>query len=69
MELTPVESSNIDSIGYDSDLKELVVKFKHAATYSYSGVEPNIFRELMSAESKGKFFSQNVKGIYEYRKV
>jgi len=38
MDRTPVSSSNISAIGYDSDSEMLEVEFTNGAVYSYSGV-------------------------------
>ena len=68
-----VVSSNISEIEYDETLKELSVWFKNKKTdtehYVYEGVEPDVFGELMLADSKGKYFFNNLKGKYEFRKV
>lgn len=69
MKMTPVESSNLAEIGYDSDRKELAVKFKSGGTHHYVGVEPDRHSGLMSAESHGKYFNQNIKGQYEQKKI
>lgn len=64
-----VESSNIESIGYDAATKDLCVKFKGNTTYVYDGVPLTIYQNLMSAGSKGKFFAEHIKKSFTYRKV
>lgn len=60
MERTPVKSSNVDSVGYDETNQILEIAFKSGAIYQYPGVEPQVYADLMGAESVGKFVSQNI---------
>ncbi|ULG72976.1 KTSC domain-containing protein [Macrococcus brunensis] len=62
-----VASSNIASIGYDALSRELYVRFHYGKTYIYSNVPENVYRNLMSAGSKGSYLDSFVKGIYPYR--
>lgn len=59
MEMTKVESSNIEAIGYETDV--LYIQFKTGDLYSYSPVTEEMYNELMAAESKGKYFAANIK--------
>ena len=68
VEMQPVDSSNIDSVGYDPETQRLTVRFRTGKTYHYNGVDSRTFDELMKAESKGKFLYQNIKGNYEVEK-
>jgi len=63
-----VESSNINSIGYDLENEILEVKFNHGSVYQYFGVPENVYEELMNADSHGKYFSANIRNNYEYQK-
>lgn len=67
IKLTPVESSQIDAVGYDADTKTLAVRFKNRSktpkplvVYHYPNVEQAFFDKLMEADSKGKFIGENV---------
>lgn len=53
IKMNPVESSNIEGIGYDNKNKYLWVAFKGNKVYRYDLVPRKIFEELMNAESKG----------------
>lgn len=65
-----VDSSNLQSVGYDSETKTLEVQFNYAdRIYHYLEVPQEIFDGLMAAESKGKFLQQNVKNRYEYELI
>ena len=68
-EMVPVESSNIDSIGYDKTEELLYVRFKNGSLYNYERVPEETFNELMAADSKGSFLARYIKGIYAYNRV
>lgn len=69
MERTPVSSSNIAAIGYDSESGVLEVEFTNGAVYSYSGVPLGEYEGLMNSDSKGKYLHANIKGRYPYVKL
>ena len=63
-----VESSNIESVGYDDTTSSMYVKYK-SGTYKYDGVEKSVFESLLTSTSKGKFMNENIKGQYNYTRV
>jgi len=67
-EMTYVDSSNIEQIGYDSDTSELHVVFKDGSLYVYSDIPVQIYEELLGAASKGSYLNREVKGVYNYDK-
>jgi len=69
MERTHVESSNIESIGYDSESQTLEIEFLNGSLYQYFDVPQHIYDEMMSADSQGKYLAANIKGHYRYSKV
>lgn len=68
-ELIAVESSNLAEVGYNGEQKMLFVKFTSGAIYGYTEVEREVFDQLLSADSKGKFFIANVKNSFNYERV
>ena len=65
-----VNSSNLESVAYDSDSMTLEVEFKHGGIYQYFNVPESIYNGLMNASSHGSYFDLNVKkGGYSYSKV
>ena len=69
MEIIPVTSSNVESIGYDEDSSTLQVEFKNGTTYQYFDVPENIFIGLRDAGSVGGYLAARIKGTYRYSKV
>jgi len=66
MEMINVASSNIESIGYDGFLLRLRIKFLTSEkVYSFDSVPPELHKEFMESESKGRFFYQRIKGKYD----
>ena len=64
-----VESSFVDSVGYDELGKRLVVRFKSGSIYKYQGVPKDIYLGFMEDESKGRFYSKHIRGKYESKQL
>lgn len=65
VEMCPVQSSNVESVGYDTDACELHVRFLSSPIiYVYQGVPPEVHEELMSAGSKGNYVNTHIKPVY-----
>lgn len=75
MERTPVQSQNIASIGYHEPTKILEVEFhpsksnKVSRVYKHYGIEPQMHADFMAADSKGKFYAENIRGRFEYKRL
>lgn len=63
-----VQSSNLDSVGYDEENNILIIKFRNG-TYKYFGVPKQIFLKLLNAPSKGKYHHDFIKNNYPYKKI
>ncbi|HKV06907.1 MAG TPA: KTSC domain-containing protein [Thermoanaerobaculia bacterium] len=59
-----VDSSAISSMGYDARSSTLEVEFRSGAVYDYHGVPPKVWKDLLGAPSKGRFFSRSLRGRY-----
>lgn len=70
MERQHVNSSNLESVGYDPTTQTLEIEFLNGGLYQYSGVPESVYQGLMSASSHGQYFDQYIKkGGYPYRKL
>jgi hypothetical protein len=67
MNLTEVNSSNINKVGYDDN--NLLVEYKSGVLYKYLNVPKKLYEELLNSESKGRFMNSNIKGNFEYSKI
>ena len=65
-----VNSTNIDSVGYNADTQTLTVKFKVSGqTYEQLNVPQTLYEGLLTAESKGKYINDNIRSQFNYRRV
>ena len=64
----PVKASQSAShTGYDAATKTLAVQFKGSgAPYYYKGVESSTDKDLLAAESFGRFLQANIVGKYSH---
>ena len=58
LEMKPVVSSNIATIGYDAPKERLCVQFQGGKCYEYVGVPGSTFVDLITANSTGKAFNR-----------
>lgn len=66
IEMQPVESSFISAIGYDAEAETLSVQMHNSSdVYLYEGVPASVFEEFLAADSKGRYFVENIKGQYK----
>lgn len=69
MKREPIESSMIQSIGYDERAQTLEIEFHNGSVYQYYEVPKRIYEEMMKSSSLGKYFIFEIKGGYQYAKV
>lgn len=64
-----LESSNLEAASYNTITNELDIQFKGGSIYRYSDVPESVYQDLLDADSHGKFFHTNIKGMYEFEKL
>jgi hypothetical protein len=64
-----VVSKGIASIGYSKRLHILEIEFVNGAVYRYLQVAPSVHRNLMTADSKARYYDANIKGNYPSLRV
>mgnify|MGYP003150729519 CR=1 FL=1 len=69
IERSGVSSSNVASVGYNKDEEVLEVEFNSGAVYQYYGVSEEVYLNMLSANSVGKYFNDSVKDIYPFSRV
>ena len=69
MQREPVESSMLRSAGYDPERSILELEFTNRRIYRYFGVPHEVFAELMTAESKGRYFLDQIDDLFPYLQV
>lgn len=66
MERALVDSSFVASAGYVPEYKVLEIAFQDGRSYQYFGVPERIFKGLMAAESRGRYFNDHIRDAYVY---
>lgn len=65
----PVESTALATVGYSKRLHALEIEFRDGLVYRYLEVPQLIYINLMSADSKARFYNRRVKGKYRCLRV
>lgn len=63
------KSSRILKMNYIKSKKLLTITFNSGAIYEYYDVPMEVTDGIIQADSLGKYFDKNIKGIYNYRRV
>ena len=63
------KSSRILKMSYIKSKKLLTITFNSGAIYKYNDVPMEVTDGIIQADSLGKYFDKNIKGIYNYRRV
>lgn len=69
MKRQSVSSSNITSVGYDSESHTLEIEFHSGGVYQYFDVPQSTYDELMHASSHGSYFYRYIKDQYRWVKI
>jgi len=69
MNFETTKSSYIAGVGYDPGNQELFVKFNNGVIWKYFDVPESAHVSLLLAESTGKFYAKEIKGVFTGRKV
>lgn len=69
MKRKPVESSMLQSIGYDRSKHVLELEFTSRQVYQYFDVPAALHKELLEASSHGSYFNDYIKDQFLFTKV
>jgi hypothetical protein len=65
MQRRVVESSALNSLGYDPSAKILELEFRDSgAVWQYFGITSTMYKKFINSESLGHFFVTKIKGRY-----
>jgi hypothetical protein len=64
-----VESSAVRSVGYDKRRRVLEVEVAGGTVYQYLDVPAREYFALVSADSVGRYYNQQIKDTYEFLKA
>ncbi len=69
MQRVVVESTTVGAAAHDAQTAVLELQFRNGAVYQYFLVPRPVYRDLLRAPSKGRYFHQNIRGRYPYRRI
>lgn len=69
MKRIKLESSSINSVGYDHALNILEIEFQSGSVYQYFEVPLSVYEQLISASSKGKYFHKSIANEFTYQQT
>jgi hypothetical protein len=69
MKRTPVNSSNLASVGYDPASQILEIEFNTGTVYQYFDGPQSEHIALMGADSHGSYFYHNIRNDYRYKRI
>lgn len=64
-----VISSALREVKYDPRSHSLEVRFVTGRTYRYSNVPPELYDDLIKADTKGAFFYAHIRDRFPYREL
>jgi len=64
-----LDSTMLVAAIYDACRESLQLNFRDGTSYLYSGVGPQLYRELLSSTSKGSFFNRQIRSHFPYVKI
>jgi hypothetical protein len=62
-----VDSSSIDTVGWESEVLEIC--FTNGGVYRYFQVPPDVCLDLLKADSIGRYFNRYIRGVYRGERV
>jgi hypothetical protein len=65
MEMVPVSSSAISAVGYDSSAMRMKIRFIEGHTYDFCRVPESVFKGLLYAASKGRYYNDQIRDRYQ----
>lgn len=69
IKMESVVSSNLAEVGYDEETKILRIAFRSGAVYDYRNVPRRVYDDLLTADSVGQYFHQNIRNDYAFTKI
>lgn len=64
-----VDSSLLSAIAYNPQKKELELAFNSGSHYLYHQIPEGVYEELLNAESKGRYFNDHIKDLYNFTRL
>ncbi len=69
VEWVPLESNVFTSAAYRADARQLYLRFHEGNIYRYFECPRSIYKGLLAAESKGRYFAQHIRNGFRGERV
>lgn len=69
IDVAVVDSSVISKAEYCNQSDQMLITFKNGRIYMYDDVPRNVFDEMISAESVGRYFNSHVRNLYKFNEM
>lgn len=70
MKRVHVNSSALESVGYDADKQILELEFRdNGGIWQYFNLKPSFFKKFVNSDSLGRFFVTKIKAKYKEKRV
>lgn len=64
-----LQSSLLSAVTYSIQRKTLKVEFTHGETYVYTQVPLAVYQDLVTSDSKGRFFNSEIRDAFPYERL
>jgi len=69
VEWVPLESSVFTAVAYWAGAQQLYLQFHEGNIYCYFACPRSVYKELLAAESKGRYFAQHIRNGFRCERV
>ena len=69
VEWVPLESSVFAAVAYRAGARQLYLRFHEGNVYCYFACPRCVYKELLAAESKGRYFAQHIRNGFHCERV
>ena len=69
MQPVQLKSTSLRAVAYHDQLALLELEFRSGAIYHYFDVSTSIYKALLRAESKGRYFNQYIRNSFTCAKI
>jgi len=66
MEMMPINSRTMLTVGYESGSKKMKIKFRQGESHTFCQVPQNVFDAFLAAASKDHFYEIHIKTMYQW---
>ena len=64
-DMIPIASSAFLGVDYNSETRTLTVYIRNGRNYVHHGVPESVYKQFLNSPSKGRYYNQYIKGIYQ----